>query len=343
MPANQFHCPSCQTLLRLGQPLPEGAKIKCPKCGTVFETEEAPPEAQPVPAKPPTPVGLADDHSYRPAPRYEEVPPRREAQNHEEDGRTGLAGLRVRPYSIDLGQWFHYASAHYTAVLWPMIGYQLLLPIMAFLLFVCGFFGIFIVLPPLAAGFAIVSLAQLKGKPWTFGDFFSGFHWFGSILGHALLMIPIVFGLVLLCVLPAAIMGGLAAAAKAPPLAILAAPLILAGLCMILYVLIRICAFPSQLIVDRNLGPIEAIKGSWALSRGHFWGLFGMGLLLVLINWAGNMLCGIGQFFTLPFTILVWNAGYLLVAGTKRPVEPQPYPHETDYRQLARDDSPEYR
>jgi hypothetical protein len=40
----------------------------------------------------------------------------------------------------------------------------------------------------------------------------------------------------------------------------------------------------------------------------------------VLINAGGAMLCGIGLLFTLPFTSLVFATGYLLAAGTVRPM-----------------------
>lgn len=36
MPVMQASCPSCRTVLRSPQPLREGARVKCPKCATVF-------------------------------------------------------------------------------------------------------------------------------------------------------------------------------------------------------------------------------------------------------------------------------------------------------------------
>jgi phage FluMu protein Com len=343
MPANQFHCPSCNTLLRLAEPLPAGTKVKCPKCGSIFGAEETESRPEPVAAAP-SPIRPAD-RMPRPTPRYEEdvyeTPPEPSPR------RRGVAGLSPG-YSIDVGQWFHYATAHYTSVLGPMIGYTLLLGLIIIVLYLLalvliGIPAALVVLPPLTAGFTVVCLAQLKGKRWSFGDFFSGFNWFGSILGNFLLILLVVIGTYIVCLLPAGVVFGLSRLVHAPAVLVAAIPLYLAGLCGLVYILTRATCFCQQLIIDRGCGPLEAIQGSWALSRGHFWGLFGIQLLLQLINFGGQMACGIGTLFTLPLTLLVWNAGYLLVAGTKPPIEPRAYPHETDYRPGHLDEPADYR
>ena len=72
-----------------------------------------------------------------------------------------------------------------------------------------------------------------------------------------------------------------------------------------------------------NCGAIESLKGSWLLSRGHFWGLLGtMLLLLFVVYLSGALTFGIGMLFTLPRAILVLNAGYLKIAGSVPPVVP---------------------
>jgi hypothetical protein len=96
--------------------------------------------------------------------------------------------------------------------------------------------------------------------------------------------------------------------------------------CAAIYVVLRSTWFNVPLIIDRGLGPIEAIKGSWQLSRGHFWSLFGVSLVLGIILFAGLMSCLIGILFAAPQVMLTWTAGYLLIAGTRPPVHLQPQP-----------------
>lgn len=41
--------------------------------------------------------------------------------------------------------------------------------------------------------------------------------------------------------------------------------------------------FVSYLVMDKNMEPIAAIEKSWAMTRGHGWRIFGMGLLAIPI------------------------------------------------------------
>ncbi len=61
------------------------------------------------------------------------------------------------------------------------------------------------------------------------------------------------------------------------------------------------------------------MKANWELTRGHFWGLFGVSLLLGLIILGGVLACLIGALFALPYTMLILNAGYLLITGARVP------------------------
>jgi len=58
--------------------------------------------------------------------------------------------------------------------------------------------------------------------------------------------------------------------------------------------------FFSYFIVDKGLGPIEALKRSSAITRGAKWDLFLFGLLLGLINLLGAICLFIGLFATIP-------------------------------------------
>jgi len=63
-------------------------------------------------------------------------------------------------------------------------------------------------------------------------------------------------------------------------------------------------SFASYLIVDRNLGPIEAMKKSMELTHGHRWNLFIFALSIFFINILGAMFFGVGLLVTIPVSAL---------------------------------------
>jgi hypothetical protein len=238
-------------------------------------------------------------------------------------------------YQVDLGLWFAYAKEHYGAILGPFIGFLLVylaiyLGIVIINAVIAGVGTILsiVVLPPLSAGFTVVALAQLKGKRWTFNDFFTGFNWFGQTVVVNLLTslastaaaLP---GLILVGVAVGVIVGTAGPGGPAPEMFLLLAPGILVALAGILYVAVRMNFYAVPLIIDRNFGIMDALSGSWKLCRGHMAGLIGVSIILVLINFGGFLACLIGGLFTAPFTVLVHTVAYLLVAGTQPPVSSQ--------------------
>jgi uncharacterized protein DUF975 len=62
--------------------------------------------------------------------------------------------------------------------------------------------------------------------------------------------------------------------------------------------------FFSYFIVDKNLGPIEALKRSSAITDGAKWNLFLFWLLLAGINFLGALAFLIGLFATIPTTMV---------------------------------------
>ncbi len=70
---------------------------------------------------------------------------------------------------------------------------------------------------------------------------------------------------------------------------------------VILAVVFGFCTFA---VVDRALGPIDALQRSAALTRGVRMDVFLFGLLAIAINLVGLLLCGIGLFATYPTTMV---------------------------------------
>jgi hypothetical protein len=331
MASNQFLCPSCQTLLKLPEPVPSGTKIKCPKCTHVFA---APPEAEAIALAPVEPVlpRAPVPPPPPPPPIYEDYP--QDTTQPYYRGQDPLAGLSNR-YSINIGDWFSHGTAHYSAAFGPMIGYGLLLGVinLAGFIPVVGLLKALFLDCALNAGFAIVVLKQLQGQPWTFGDFFGGFRFYGSLLGNFWL-----WAAGLLCAaLPILLIVGASVAVGKP---IVIVPAVLMGgvyLCAVIYVALRAFLFSTYLIVDRGCGPIEAIRGSWTLTEGHFWGLLGTWILVLLIGASGMFLCFIGALFTAPLYWLIMASGFLLITGARplsQPAAPQapPYGYDQSYQ-----------
>lgn len=55
-------------------------------------------------------------------------------------------------------------------------------------------------------------------------------------------------------------------------------------------------AFVSYLVIDEKMEALEALKASWAMTRGHGWTVFGMGLLVIPIIIAGLICLFFGVF-----------------------------------------------
>jgi uncharacterized membrane protein len=125
----------------------------------------------------------------------------------------------------------------------------------------------------LSIGGFIISLKVADGQPAGIGDLFSGGPVFVPyVLGSILYSLLVAVGLVLLVV------PGLMA--------------------MIAF------GYYSLLIIDRGLGPVEALKASAALTQGVRWQLFGFGLVLGLANLLGALLLGLGLLVTAPVSMV---------------------------------------
>jgi len=319
--------------LRVPETMAAGTKVKCPKCAVTFQTPDptaaAPPPLPGSPdtytAAPPPPVlGYDAPHFQRPG---WEAPP--EFAGLDGDGpayprRRGIDDLSPA-YVIDLNAMFSQAQAHWGNVLGPMIGYIILGGIVGFiaqtvlgLIPLIGPLIYFLMIDPqLQAGYTIVGLKELRRRPWEFGDFWSGFNFFGPLLLLRLLAILIVIA----CIAPGLIMMIAVERARNDVLSLMAGGLLLAGVGVFVYVAVRAFTFAVPLIVDRQCGAIDALTGSWRLTEGHFLGWLGIGILCGLLVLAGVMMCLVGVLFAQPLAVLVGVAGYLQVAGGRNRLE----------------------
>jgi hypothetical protein len=73
--------------------------------------------------------------------------------------------------------------------------------------------------------------------------------------------------------------------------------------------------FSGFLVIDRGLGPIQALKESHRITRGYKWSLFGLSLLLVLVNLAGLLALVVGIFVSAPVSLLALTHAYRVLSG----------------------------
>ena len=129
-------------------------------------------------------------------------------------------------------------------------------------------------------GWLRVALEITSGRRPEVGDVFKGFGYGGFLLASILFYIGAVIGLILF---------------------------IVPGL-----IFIATFGFYGFVIAERgeNVGVIESLQRSADITRGHRWQLFGMAIVLVLVNIVGLLACLAGVIFTLGITLIAWAYTY---------------------------------
>ncbi len=125
----------------------------------------------------------------------------------------------------------------------------------------------------ISVGLIEIPLLILDGKPADYGHLFSGYRHLISYFTGSILYMLIILGGLLLLVVPGIIWA------------------------------MRFQFF-GYLIIDKGLRPVEALKASWAMTRGEVWHLFTFALLLALINVAGLLALTVGLLVSAPVSIL---------------------------------------
>jgi uncharacterized membrane protein len=169
---------------------------------------------------------------------------------------------------------------------------------------------------PLMGGVFYIFIQAIRGQPAMVGDVFAGFRLaFAQLfLGYlipallaGLCMIPFVVVLALKLI---PVVGHLHYTSPDNAEIQNLMPAIKAGLLTCLPVLF-ICLIPMvylqiswlfvlPLIIDKQMGFWSAMKTSWKKVNKHWWHVFGLIVLIGLINIGGFLLCCVGILFTLP-------------------------------------------
>jgi uncharacterized membrane protein len=107
-------------------------------------------------------------------------------------------------------------------------------------------------------------------------------------------------------------------------LSILLAIVVGAGLALLIVpgiILFLMFMFSTFIVIERGLGPIDAMSESRRLTRGHKWQLLGFVGLLFLINLLGLLALIVGILVSIPVSALAFVHAYRTLGGR---VEPSP-------------------
>ncbi len=72
----------------------------------------------------------------------------------------------------------------------------------------------------------------------------------------------------------------------------------------------RLALAPFVIMEDGSDGPMAAVKQSWELTRGSWWRMFALQLLLALVGIAGLLVCGVGLLAAIPMIYYALAHGY---------------------------------
>ena len=165
-----------------------------------------------------------------------------------------------------------------------------------------GGFTMYILLGAMLCGIFYAYIKAIDGRPVVFDDLWKGMNYFGPSLLIVLVAIIPTFAVYIFVYVTfvAAIFAG-AAAGEAG----LVGSLIVVGLIDLAVVIAMVCfhtllTFSFPLIVDRNLGVVDAIKTSARAVWRNLGGVVGLVVVNMGLMLLGVITCGIGMYFLMP-------------------------------------------
>ena len=80
--------------------------------------------------------------------------------------------------------------------------------------------------------------------------------------------------------------------------------------------------FTQMIVVDRHLGPVDAMKESMRITKGHRWMLFWFSLAIVFICFLGIICIGVGLLVAMPIVMLAMVHAYRALEHNESEVTP---------------------
>jgi hypothetical protein len=194
----------------------------------------------------------------------------------------------------DLGPDYHIRPGYYLKAGWELfkqnaagfIGFSVVAMFVKFILASSGLglAAVYVIIPPLWAGFLIVAMKMLLNQPTQVNDFTSGFKYFLPLVLFSVVSTVFIFVGFVLLIIPG-------------------------------FYLLTGYLFTSWLIVDRRLDFWPAMELSRNTVHNHFFEVFGFLLMLFLINFGGLLLLGLGLIVTVPWTYCTLTVAYKDIFG----------------------------
>ena len=73
--------------------------------------------------------------------------------------------------------------------------------------------------------------------------------------------------------------------------------------------------FGYGIVQQPDLGAVDSLKRSAEITKGYRWQLFGLAILLALINFVGLLACGVGILFTYGISAIAIAYAYKTLSG----------------------------
>src|SRR5688500_4489674 len=178
-------------------------------------------------------------------------------------------------------------------------------------------------------GIMLVYLKAVDGKPVSFDDLWKGMNYFGPGLVVILLLVVPVFAYYVLVyiTLLAAIFGGAQAGEAGVIGALVVVGLIDAAVLIAMVSFHTLLMFSFPLIVDRNLGAIEAMRTSARAVWHNLRGVVGLVVVNIGLMFLGYLALCVGLYFVIPIMIAGNAVAYRRVFPTSdRPAGMSPPP-----------------
>jgi uncharacterized membrane protein len=147
-----------------------------------------------------------------------------------------------------------------------------------------GFTPSVIIQGPLLAGFYIICILKMTGRPADLSDLFSGFHFFVPALVATLVVDLFTLAGTLLCIIPG-------------------------------IVIFAMYMFTYLFIVDKRMDFWPAMRASHAIVRNDYFGFSMFLLTMILVNLLGVLCCFVGVLVSMPVTLAAIAAASRDIVG----------------------------